>query len=380
MNRHAWLQKHPSPQATRGEFHWYPDASSAGDRELRVGFVERVRGLEPPAVLWRFEPGRAAWAQVFSATAPCDGRRYVGLVLSVVEGDWPTEDLLGALSPPAPAPWTHPAPIEQRDGLRGAGGGAFPVGPAIGIRELVVPRPVRGDVAGVARALMTGGSARVDDPTSPELLPWIASIERLLPEPGPRPRCGAWKAGDGAGRKARRGVDERREASGGGSSAGAAEGTAARGADRVAALVEAAWRDPGSRAARAWELLCELALARRESVDQVGAALDAFDPASALTAAERASLARCDSVVDVLHAWGRGRLDQSQTASTLTVRLADLVALRVVTQLAAGGDAAGPLAEARWYALLPAQRRAALLAAVALRTASLRALVEVHHA
>jgi hypothetical protein len=82
----------------------------------------------------------------------------------------------------------------------------------------------------------------------------------------------------------------------------------------------------------------------------------------------------------VLHAWGRGRLDRSPGADTLVVRLADLVALRVLTQLAAGGDAAGAIAEARWHALLSSERRSALLAAVAQRTASLRAFVEAHHA
>ena len=99
MNRHAWLQKHPSPLTSGGEFHWYPDVPQVGDRELRAGFVERVRGIEPPAVLWQLERGRVAWGQVFSATAPLDGRRYVGLVLSVVEGHRSTGDLLAMLEP-----------------------------------------------------------------------------------------------------------------------------------------------------------------------------------------------------------------------------------------------------------------------------------------
>jgi hypothetical protein len=150
--------------------------------------------------------------------------------------------------------------------------------------------------------------------------------------------------------------------------------------DRVAQLVAAAWREPGSRAARAWTLLCELATARGESVDQVGAALETVDVGAALTAAERAELPGCDRVVDVLHAWGRGRLDRSQAAGSLTTRLADLVALRVLSRLATGQDADGAIAEARWYALLSAQRRTALLAAVAQRTASLRTIVEGHHA
>jgi len=338
MNRHAWLQKHPSPVAMRGEFHWYPEA---GDRELRAGFVERVRGIEPPAVLWQLERGRVAWGQVFSATAALDGRRYVGLVLSVVEGDRPVADLLATLAPPAAAPWTEAAATESQ-------------GRDLAVQELAgAKRASRGDVAGVARALLSGGTASVEDPTSAELPRWIASIERVLPEPGARPRCGVWSMGGAGG-------------------AGGAH-------DRVAELIAAAWREPASHAARAWTLLCELAVARGEPVDRVGAALEAIDAGAVLTAGERAEVAGGAGVVDVLHAWGRGRFDRSLVAGTLAARLADLVALRVLARLAAGDDAGVAIAEARWYALLSAARRDALLAAVAQRTASLRVLVEAHH-
>jgi hypothetical protein len=339
MKRHAWLQKHPSPRATGGEFHWYPETPAVADRELRAGFVERVRGIEPPAVLWQFERGRVAWGQVFSATAPLDGRRYVGLVLSVVEGDRSAADLLATLAPPPAAPWTEGIATESD-------------GRGLAVQELAAAsRAARADVADVVRALISGGAASVEDPTSAELPRWIASIERVLPEPGIRPRCGVWCTGGAPGSR-----------------------------DRVAELAAAAWRDPASRAARAWTLLCELAIVRGESVDRTGGALEAIDPGAVLTAAERADLAGGGSVVDVLHAWGRGRLDRSPDADTLAARLADLVALRVLARLAAGHDASGAIAEARWYALLSASRRDALLAAVAARTASLRVLVEAHHA
>src|SRR5262249_22968166 len=105
-NRHAWLQKHPSPLTSGREVHWYPEGAHAGDRGLRAGLVERVRGIGPPAVLWQLERGRVAWGQVFAAPAPLDGRRYVGLVLSVVEGNRPAGDLLAALAPPPAAPWS----------------------------------------------------------------------------------------------------------------------------------------------------------------------------------------------------------------------------------------------------------------------------------
>lgn len=333
MNRHAWLQKHPSPLTAGGEFHWYPEGA-AGDRELRAGFVERVRGVEPPAVLWQLERGRVAWGQVFSATAPVDGRRYVGLVLSVVDADRPAGDLLAMLEPPPAAPWSEGLATESR-------------GRELAVQELAaVRREAWGDVVGVARALLSGGAARVDDPANVRLPAWIASIERILPE-STRPRCGVW--GTGAASPVR---------------------------DRVAELAAAAWREPASQKARAWTLLGELATARGESLDQVGSALDALDAAAALTAEERALAP--GSVIDVLHAWGRGRLDRSATAESLTARLADLVALRVLGRLASGDDAGAAIAEARWYALVPSDRRTALLAAVARRTASLRAVVEGH--
>jgi hypothetical protein len=395
VNRHAWLQKHPSPLATGGEFHWYPDAPQAADRELRASFVERVRGIEPPAVLWQLEPGRVAWGQVFSATAPLDGRRYVGLVLSIVEGDDPAVDLLAAVAPPPPEPWTpgaapavaprtevgrrepgprtevgrrEPGPcteVERREpGSRTlkprhrptAKGAAAPVLAVPAVRELagqeleVFPRQLHGDIAGVVRALLDGGTARVDEPASADLPRWTASIDRVLPAPS-KLRRGVWNA-----------VEQR-----------------AAGRDRVAELAAAAWREPGSRAAKAWTLLCELAVARGESIDRVGVALEAVDATAVLTAAERAEISGCRGVVDVLHAWGRGRFDRSPSADTLPARLADLVALRVLARLAAGDDPRDAIAEARWHGLLSAQRRTALLDAVAQRTSSLRALVEAHH-
>ncbi|HEX3758627.1 MAG TPA: hypothetical protein VHW23_07965 [Kofleriaceae bacterium] len=354
-NRHAWLQKHPSPQTATGEFHWYPTGQTPGDRELRAGLVERVRGIEPPAVLWQLERGRVAWGQVFAATAPLDGRRYVGLVLSVVEGDRPACDLLAALAPPPAGPWS--------DGLATASPGREPA-----VQELTaLRREARGDAAAVARALLSGGTARVDDPESPGLPAWIASIDRILPEPGSRARCGVWCAAPGGP-----GV------SGTASGPGAGGATAQGAHDRVAALAAAAWREPASRQARAWTLLCELATARGESIDAVGAALAVIDPAAALTAEERALAP--GGVVDVLHAWGRGRLDRSPAADTLAARLADLVALRVLNRLAAGEEPGAAIAEARWYALVPAARRTQLMAAVARRTTSLRTVVEAHHA
>jgi hypothetical protein len=299
MIESSWLQKHPSPVASGGEFHWYPEA---GDRELRASSVERMRGLEPPAVLWQLEPGRVAWGQLFSAIAPLDGRHYTGLVLSVVTEAAAPAELLAMLVPPAAAPWGEPGELRDHGG----------------------------DAVAVARALLSGGAA-VADPT-PQ---WVAALECVMPATA-AVRCGVWTAGIHGAR------------------------------DRVAELAVAAATEPGSRAARAWILLCELAVARGESVDEVAAR----EPCSVLTPAERV---HGTGVVGALHAWGRGRFDPEVT------RLADLVALRALAELAADRDPGAAIAEVRWTALLPAARRTALLAAVARRTGSLRELVEAHH-
>src|SRR4029079_15993660 len=185
------------------------------------------------------------------------------------------------LAPPPAAPWTSEIPSESH--------GREPT-----VQELArKTRVTRGDVAGVVRALLSGGSANVDDPTSAELPPWSASIERMLPEPGGRPRCGVWCIGGACGSL-----------------------------DRVAELVAAAWHEPAGRAAMAWTLLCELAIARGESVDSTRAARDSLDASAVLNAPERTGLDGGTSVVDVLHAWGRGRFDRSPDAGTLAARLA----------------------------------------------------------
>ena len=453
--RNAWLQKHPSPAASRGEFHWYP---ADGDRELRASFVERSRGIDAPAVLWQLAPGRVSWARVFAAIAPVDGRRYVGLVLTTAEAEDATlAELLEALEVPAAAPWSEAdepgrviaAPTagpdrrlararrwsvrsamaggvgedgdedaraaavltERRPGglvdaegsrrwttalgrtagaesvlartagaesvlartagadgqpavlARGAGSGPAELaheagagsGPALLARG-AGPLPddgSRAEVAAIARALLGGGDAVLAEPDRPDLPRLVASVERWMPPAvANKPRWGAWRTG-----------------------------AASQAPDRVAGLIAAAWREPASRAAQGWELLCELAAAKERGVDEVAAELAAAEqPAAALTDAERAALGEAHDFAATLHAWGRGRLDAVASAASLPSRLADVVALRVLACLVADRDPRGAIAEARWHALLPAARRAALLDEVARRAASLRALVEVSHA
>jgi len=328
--RHAWLQKHASPSARDGEFHWHPPDR---DRELRASCVERLRGIEPPAVLWQLSMGQVAWAQLFTATAPLDRRRYVGVALAIADepGAHPV-DLLASLVAPAAAPWSEGAD-EPRE--------------AIGL----APAASDALVAAIARGPLTGGSVRVADPYDAQLPRLVASVERLLPASVTTTlRRGAWRA-----------------------TGGTATG------DRIGELIARAWRDPRSHAAHAWQLLVELADARGATIDAMAAELDRLDDIAqrALTAHELELLGRgARSFLDVLHAWGRGRLDRSADAATLPTRLADVVALRVLARLVAGGDGAPAIREARWHALLPVARRMALLSAVVGRAHSLRRMVE----
>lgn len=366
--RHAWLQKHPSPAAARGEFHWYPPE---GDRELRASFVERSRGVDAPAVLWQLAPGRVSWARVFAATAPIDGRRYVGLVLTTADDAGAVSDevataaeLLEALEVPEAAPWREGG--ESRGAIaagerahREAGERGDAQLAAVSARGAIADEERRwwrpgagalGEVAAIARALLGGGDAALADPERADLPRLVASVERWMPPlVAARPRRGAWR-----------------------------RGTASQAPDRVADLIAAAWSEPTSRAAQAWRLLCELAAAGERGVDELAAQLVAGEPpTAALTSAERAVLGEARDFAATLHAWGRGRLDASDGAATLPARLADAIAMRALACLLADRDPRGPIAEARWHALLPAARRATLLDAVARRAALLRELVEV---
>jgi hypothetical protein len=360
-----------------------PDCVAAEARELRTSFVERARGVDAPAVLWQLAPGRVSWARVFAAIAPDDGRRYAGMVLTTAEAEGATvEELLEALEVPEAAPWSEAEDAAgdagdaaaMRDVGRGAGVSAMDVSrrrarvrrwsardaATAGTIDAASAAEIGGDgrvpeveIAAIARALLAGGDAGFAEPDRAELPRLVASVERWMPADAKgRTRAGAWRLG-----------------------------SASPAMDRVAGLVAAAWHDPGSRAAQAWTLLCELAAAKERTVDEIAGELGAADqPVAVLTDAERAALGEARDFAATLHAWGRGRLDAVASASTLASRLADAVALRVLARLVEGRDPRAPITEARWHALLPASRRSMLLDAVARRAASLRALVEVSHA
>jgi hypothetical protein len=118
-------------------------------------------------------------------------------------------------------------------------------------------------------------------------------------------------------------------------------------------IADLATSPAGSRAARAWHLLCELAGATGD-VDAL-AAESARGDAGWLT---------------MLNAWGRGHVARELDA------LAEGVALRAFARLAANSDPSRVIAEVRWHALLPHARRRELLAAVARRTPSLEGMLD----
>lgn len=373
--RRAWLQKHPTPVAGAGEFHWYPAAATPDEARLRGWVVEQVQGSGAPAVWWELLPGRVIWASVFSAISPTDARPYRGVALSVAEGaaSLSAAALLARLVPAAPKPWS----AQMSRGSAGA--------PAGGPDQAAWQHPLL-----LARAVLGGGLAPVEDPHDPALPARLAPLVALLPpELSRHPRRGQLRR--------------------------AAEGTSAppgehAAADPLAALLVAAWQAEGAarrRARAAWTLLGELAFAGErggqpdetegDAADDAGgaeAALLALEDAlahgeearaRAVTPAElerwldddqRARWRRhCEgppaSWQRLLHGWGRGWLDGSEGAARLPRRLAEELALRALAALRAGDEAAAVIAEARWHALLPAAQRRALLTALARRAPSL---------
>ena len=295
MIRRAWLQKHATPAAQGGEFHWYP---AEGDRELRASLVEQLAGATGDLVLWQLAPGRVAWARTFAATAPSDGRRYTGLALAIAEGAGSPAELLDALVPSPAEPWREDLAV---DTARAA---------------CTLPDPTA-----VARALLSGGAAPVGEVDRAGLPRAIAAIERRMPAAvTARARRGSWLA------RVEPAVH-----------------------DPVARLAVAA---AGSRAAAAWRLLCELA---DDHGDVDALAARATDDATWLA---------------TLNAWGRGRVARDVD------ELAETVALRVFARLASDLDPARAIAEARWHALLPRERRGELLGAVARRAPTLKGMID----
>lgn len=356
--RHAWLQKHPTPGAAAGEFHWYPEidpASNGNDGAIRRQVVEQVQGIAPPAVWWQLTPGRVLWAAVWAAVSPSDARPYRGVSLSIIEGQAGAEDLLAHLRAANPAPYS--GPCASKEGSAAA------------------PSPQPGKVTGcdgieVARAMIDGGVVTVADPYQPAIPSMMGELARLLPAHiAHRTRTGQWRSSPAVD-PTRRGRSQERSQE------------RERVPDRVAWLLAAAWRSEdgvaGRRARQAWSLLGELARHHGVEMDeiamrseQVARSADAFAAMRPLCSAEehtawqRRHGSSATSWPRLLHVWGRGWFDRSSHAGALLPWFADQLALRALAVLANGGDALEVLAHARWHALLPAPRRTALLTEIA---------------
>lgn len=342
MIRYAWLQKHATPTASDGAFHWHP---ARGDDELRARLVERARGLEPPAVVWELAPDRVVWAQLFAAIAPHDRRRYTGVVLAIAERPGASAlELLDVLALPSPAP--RGDAVDAR---------AFDDASRVAVAALAPA-----DLAPLARSLL--GGAEVHDALAPPVFAVLPTAVRALERAMPaatrgRLRRGAWFAvaadtGRNEGTRIASAVTR--------SPAGGAR-TVDPAGDPIALLVARACLAPGSRAARAWTMVCELAAHSGVSVDVV--ASDVWPKC------ERDDLARA------LHAWGRGARDQAGADADAVA--ADMLIVRIIADLVMDRDPSPRVAAARWHALLPSDRRALLFELAVRRCPSLRALLDI---
>ncbi len=406
--RHAWLQKHPTPSAAAGEFHWHGEGEPLpDDAALRGRVVEEVQRLAAPAVWWELSPRRVIWAAVFSAISPTDARPYRGVALTVATSrEGALAEMLGELRLAPAAPWRaaerEATGATTTEAGRGAGARAA--------RAAQAARPGAHD-AEVARAILSGGAATIEDPHDPSLPAQLARLVQRLP---------AALAGRTVSGQLTDAATTMLQHDGG---------------DAVAELLARVWRSedgPGRAAGEleaaqeAWRLLCELAesdarasaAARALRAEVVTALLDELmsesqralsvrfpDRASkrfarALRAwagrgAGRPSAAPA-SWRQLLHGWGRGWADEPGAApgaapggrdagrqdlrggggaheAQLLPQLAEELALRALAELCRGGQAQTALAEARWHALLPAPRRQALWQALAQRAPSLAA-------
>jgi hypothetical protein len=299
--RRSWLQKHDSPAAENGEFHWYPQD---GDRELRARLAARLSAIEPNAAYVELELGRVVWARSFAAIAPRDGRSYVGVdVLCHERAATPWWELLAALALSEAGPCSRAgAPLTARSSPSGRG------------------EPRIDDEREAARLLLDGGSGRVEAPGDAAWPRWLARLGDTL----------------GAGSSAHTFT--------------LVTGSSAVAPHVAAKLLVDARRNPRTLAGRAWRVARELA-AHGGAVDEVLARAQTANPTHALGRR--------------INAWGRGRLAMSSD------QVADDVALCALGHMLAGGDAHEVFEEARWYALLPHDRRTALFTALARRASAL---------
>jgi hypothetical protein len=365
--RHEWLQKEATPGTAEGDFRWYP---AAGDRDLRAAMTGVAD--DGGRAAWRIEPGRVAWAVSFTSVPASDRRRYVGLALTVAEGDAPASALLAAIDVLPAEPW------RAREADAGAARATDrEVAAATMTPYTPAPRAVDPATAGtLARVLWSGGAATIAAPADPALPGLCATLATWLPD-------------DVAGRTR--------------------QGTFAPAADRAAdpappplhhylglswALPTAIAADDADLGRRAWCAACGLAaraaVAPEEMFDELAALARAWTTTEELAALlDRSGTVRADEQracdrrapaplsaardagwlwARVVHYWGRGFLRGDE----LEARLGRLLARRVVADhlfhLDAPAQRALPmryLHRLRREAIVPRAKVAALLAQVA---------------
>jgi hypothetical protein len=191
--RREWLQKHPTPRAGDGDFHWYP---AAADPAL---LSEIAAGAAGDLTLW-LEPGRVVCARRFTEIAPADGRRYTGIAAAIAEHPSASAAaLLAAIPVPDAAPWTS-APVDPIDAPLSAHPPTLPAAiAAIENRRVVVGPPA---AAAPSPAPITARPATPPAPRSlsPFLLAALAvslltnlllAVAFLLRDPVPQPALDA---------------------------------------------------------------------------------------------------------------------------------------------------------------------------------------------
>jgi hypothetical protein len=178
--RHEWLQKEATPGTGEGDFRWYP---AVVDEDLRAALTGVAD--DGGRALWRIEPGRVAWAVSFTSVPASDRRRYVGLAVTVAEGDAATSSLLAALDVLPAAPWREraappglPRTVRKADIARYTSAGAAIDAASAGA---------------LARALWSGGPATVAAPDDRALPALLATLASWLPaDVDRRPRQGTF--------------------------------------------------------------------------------------------------------------------------------------------------------------------------------------------
>ncbi len=337
---HAWMQKHPTPTKSGGDFHWHPATAPAAIRNTLTDLATRSRAQS--ASLWIIDRGYVAWARAFSARAPSDRRRYTGLAVTVAQTD--SADFAGAIPEIlARMPLPEPGPFTDHELSRSVELDATPGANApLAVDPDSLRRLFSGEDRELAAALVFGGHVFSHEPQAERLPALVGRLLSWLP-PGERvrPRSGVFSSD-------RPGPDGRVQ-----------DSSRGQATDNFLHYLTAAWYCPDSIRERrpgfavtAWQLVLDLAADRGDSLAELFADLTAVAGAWDTVAHLRGLLiergvlgerdiAECDrrapaplcadTVQDagwmwsrLLHYWGRGFLPDA-----ILPRLAALLARRV---------------------------------------------------